>query len=383
MTIDTEGTTSPKDRMVSLDAMRGLVMIAIIGLVHLITKLLLYSRSEEWRGFWQCVHKQMNHAYWHGLTFFDLILPLFVFVSGMTLGVAGKTLQGKAFRERCPIYFSAIRRLLILVTLGVIFNHTTSSYWPNSIEKVRFASVLGLIGFAWFTAAMVTWHGTIRTIIMTIMAIVLTLPILRCFVHPDAFGPWQFTPEGSLNAMVDNLLLPGATYANRPHDPEGIISIIASIVVSLCGVLAGKWLGHIKNLPTMRIAGLVAVGSAFVICGRLLDLFYPINKNLWTMSYVIVSTGWCAIIAALFHFLFDVIKLRILALPLIVVGANSIFVYMMCRLIDWPHVMLCLLGWSIPLFTVRFQPVAMSFYILLLQILLAAWMYKRRIFIRV
>ncbi len=380
--MDTTNTTGQKERWMSLDAMRGLVMISIIGLGHLITKLFLYSESEGWRKVWNTLNMQMQHAKWHGLTFFDIILPLFIFVSGMTLGVANRSLIGKPFKEKLSPTLKAVKRLIILIMLGLVFNHASGAYWPDSLENMRCASVLGMIGFAWFVAAMLTWHSTNRMIIIVALLIAVLIPSLRFIIHVPDHGEWQFTPAGSLNALVDTVLLPGATYSNGYSDPEGILSIIASVVMALCGVLAGKWLANKQTAPVLRISGLVAAGSVFMACGWLLDFAIPINKYLWTMSYVIVSTGCCAIIAALFHYLFDVVKLRWLSLPFVAVGANCILIYMLFKLVSWPHIAKSILGWSLPIYTDRFQPVAMSFYILMLQILLAVWLYQRRIFIK-
>ena len=381
--METRAQTAPKERLLSLDVMRGLVMIPIIGFSHLCTKLFLYSQDKDWKEFWHMMHRQMHHPYWHGLTFFDIILPLFIFTAGMSLGVANKSLVGVSWKERLPSYRKAILRLFILIILGIIYNHASESYWPDSFDKVRCASVLGMIGISWFIAAMVSWHGSNRSVFAAIAAIAAFIPILRWTVNVPGFGPGHFTSEGSLNAYIDSVLLPGATYANQAHDPEGIIPLIASVIVSLCGVLAGKLVISKTAKPALQVSALVATGSFLIISGWLLDVVYPINKNLWTMSFVCVATGWCAVIAAVCHLLFDIFKLRWLAFPMAVVGMNSILIYMGNAIIVWPHAANVLLGWSLPAFTDRFQPVAMSFYILALQILFAVWLYKRRIFIRV
>jgi predicted acyltransferase len=143
-----------KDRLLSLDALRGFDMLWITGAQGIFAPLAALTGWQIWR--W--ADGQMEHVSWNGFAFYDLIFPLFVFLSGVTLGLSPRHLPSLSWPDRRRSYMRALRRLFLLIFLGILYNHGWGHGVPANPSEIRYASVLGRIGIAWFAAAMIVWH---------------------------------------------------------------------------------------------------------------------------------------------------------------------------------------------------------------------------------
>lgn len=231
-------TKAAKPRLMSLDALRGFDMFWILGGEKLFIALFALT---GW-SFWQLADAEMHHSEWHGFTFYDLIFPLFIFLSGVALGLSPKRLDKLAPAERNPIYRHAVKRLFLLLALGVLYNHGWGTGIPAHSDEVRYASVLGRIAFAWFFAALLVWHTSLRTQIATALAILFGYAAIQLWLPVPGGQAGVLTPSGSINAWVDTHFLPGITYQHRPYDPEGILSTLPAIVNALMGVFVGRFI---------------------------------------------------------------------------------------------------------------------------------------------
>ena len=316
-------TTSPEPkskRLVSLDALRGFDMLWIMGGERIITALanLTGLAAFTWAA------KQMDHVEWNGFHFYDLIFPLFLFIAGvsMPLSLDKRKASGES---KAKIYRHIFIRMITLVIFGIIYNGFLDLNWGH----IRYASVLGRIGLGWFFAAIIVlnckpkwWYAWFGGILMFYWAILSLIPV-------PGYGAGNLTMQGSLVGFIDRLLLPGHLYL-EVHDPEGILSTIPAISTALMGAMTGNFLripdqkiSGLKKALWMGIAGIISLGL-----GGLWGLLFPINKNLWTSSFVLYTGGWSLLLVALFYVIIDVWGWKKWAFFFIVIGMNSITIYM-------------------------------------------------------
>ncbi|MDO6638711.1 MULTISPECIES: acyltransferase family protein [unclassified Shewanella] len=399
--------TALKPRLMSLDALRGFDMFWILGGEGLFAGLFILT---GWAG-WNWFDGQMHHSQWHGFTFYDVIFPLFIFLSGVALGLSPKRLDKLPMQQRLPLYRHAIKRLGLLIFLGVLYNHGWGVGMPADPDSVRYASVLARIGFAWFIGAMLVWHTSLRTQIIVAISLLIGYGLIQLYLpYPDltlysglvqnpelaqaavnqtsqTFA--RFSAENSINAYVDSILLPGSAYQNRAVDPEGVLSTLPAVVNGLIGVFVGHYI--VKAKPPLwglrgewlKVLSMVIIGAALLSLGWLLDLIIPVNKDLWTSSFVLVTSGWSIILLAIFYAIIDVLKWHKWAFVFVVIGTNAIIIYIASSLVNWQYLANSLLGGFIRATSADWQPLLFVLSLLTVQWLILLWLYQRKIFIRI
>ncbi|WP_374702316.1 transmembrane glucosamine N-acetyltransferase NagX [Shewanella sp. GutCb] len=369
-----------KVRLKSLDALRGFDMFWILGGEAIFAGLVLLT---GWSGF-KWLDAQMHHSPWHGFTFYDLIFPLFIFLSGVALGLSPKRLDKLPMRERMPLYQHGIKRLALLLLLGMVYNHGWGTGFPMALGDIRYASVLGRIAFAWFFCALLVWHTSLRTQVILTIAILVGYSLLQLFPFLTLDNSGAFTATGSINAAIDSLLLPGVIYQDAAVDPEGILSTIPAVVNGLFGVFVGHFIvkSHVKG-EGFKVAVMTMLGLALLGIGWLISPIIPVNKTLWTSSFVLVTSGWSLLLLALFFGVIDVMRLSRWAFPFIVIGCNAIVIYLATSIVNWQYTADSLFGGVIKWFPVSAQSLIAVIALLLVQWLVLYWMYKRSIFIKV
>ncbi|MBW0280473.1 transmembrane glucosamine N-acetyltransferase NagX [Shewanella xiamenensis] len=369
-----------KPRLMSLDALRGFDMFWILGGEALFGALLILT---GWAG-WQWGDTQMHHSEWNGFRFYDLIFPLFIFLSGVALGLSPKRLDKLPMHERMPVYRHGIKRLFLLLLLGILYNHGWGTGAPVDPEKVRYASVLGRIAFAWFFAALLVWHTSLRTQVLVALGILVAYGAMQLWLPFPSGQAGVLSPTESINAYVDSLLLPGVSYQGRTPDPEGVLSTLPAVVNALAGVFVGHFI--VKSHPKGEWAkvGLLSVaGGVCLALGWLLDGVIPVNKELWTSSFVLVTSGWSMLLLALFYAIVDVLKWQKLAFIFVVIGTNAIIIYLASSLVDWKYIAQSVFGGVIAALPENAQPLAAVIGLLTVQWLVLYWMYRRNIFVRI
>lgn len=362
--------TNKKQRLASVDALRGFDMFWIIGGEALFLPLFMLT---GWSVF-QFGHGQMQHTQWHGFSFYDLIFPLFIFLSGVTLGLANKSLRGLTTHQRMPVYRKAGKRLLLLILLGILYNHGWGTGIPADLGDIRYASVLARIGFAWFFAAMIVWHFGLRAQYAFAAGILLGYWLLQVSMG-------TLTPASSLNAWVDQNFLPGITYQNRTFDPEGIASTLPAIANALLGVFAGRWLAlHSGNHPAI-VKGLLIGSATCLLLGFLWHWVYPVNKALWTSSFVLITGGCSLLLLGIFYLLVDVWQWKRLTYFFSVIGCNAILVYLGTSLVNWQYSSNSVFGGIAAVLPNSAGILLIACGVILLQWLVLRFLYKRSIFI--
>lgn len=369
-----------KPRLMSLDALRGFDMFWILGGEALFGSLLILT---GWAG-WQWGDEQMHHSQWHGFRFYDLIFPLFIFLSGVALGLSPKRLDKLPMKDRLPVYRHGIKRLFLLLLLGILYNHGWGTGAPADPEKIRYASVLGRIAFAWFFAALLVWHTSLRTQVIVALGILLGYGAVQLWLPFAGGQAGVLSPTQSINAYIDLILLPGVSYQGRTPDPEGLLSTIPAIVNALAGVFVGHFI--VKSHPQgewAKVGLLAAAGGACLALGWLLDGVIPVNKELWTSSFVLVTSGWSMILLAAFYALVDVLKWQKAAFCFVVIGTNAIIIYLASSLVDWKYIAQSVFGGLVMVLPESAQALAAVISLLAVQWLVLYWMYRRNIFVRI
>ncbi len=312
--------TKTTGRLTSLDALRGFDMFWIIGggmMVHALAK---FSHS----GFIEWLDIQTEHVPWNGFHFYDMIFPLFLFIAGVTFPFSlhkrrsnGQT-QGRIYRH-------IIGRGLILVFLGIVYN----GLFRFDFGDLRYASVLGRIGLGWMFAALIAMNAGVRWQAVWCILILLGYWAILVLIPVPGYGAGNLTMEGSIVGYVDRLLLPGRLYRGI-HDPEGILSTIPAVSTALLGMLTGRLLQFKNNIvPAGRKLWIMTVAGALLfLLAWLWNTVLPINKNLWTSSFVLITAGLSLLFLSVFYLIIDIWQIRFWAFPFVVIGLNPITIYL-------------------------------------------------------
>lgn len=369
-----------KPRLASLDALRGFDMFWIIGGEGLFAALFTLT---GWSG-WNLASGQMQHSQWHGFTLYDLIFPLFIFLSGVALGLSPKRLDRQPLSVALPLYQHACKRLILLIALGVLYNHGWGTGIPADLDQVRYTSVLARIGFAWFFAAMLVWHTSLNTQVIVSVGIISLYALVQLYFPVPGGQAGQFTLDASINTYVDELLRPGIAYQNRPLDPEGILSTVPAVVNAMVGVFAGQFIirAHLRG-DWAKAGILAACGVLLFVLAWLLEPIIPVNKDLWTTSFVFVTSGWSLLFLSLFYGIIDVLKWQKWAFVFVVIGTNAIIVYLGSSLIDWHYISRSVFGGVIQALPISSQSLFVVIGFISAQWLVLWYMYRRKIFIRI
>ncbi|WNC71634.1 DUF5009 domain-containing protein [Thalassotalea psychrophila] len=376
---ETEINIKKPKRLLSIDALRGFDMFWILGAEGLFSALFVITGLS----FFNLAANEMLHSTWHGFTFYDLIFPLFILLSGVSLGLAAKPIAGLPKQQRNEKYRHAVKRLVLLLLLGVIYNHGWGTGIPADFGEIRYVSVLGRIGLAWFVAAMLVWHFKTKTQLYITAAIFIGYWLILSFVSIGDFGGGNLGPEFSINAWVDQTLMPGIRYQNLAVDPEGLLSNLGSILNCLVGVFIGRLMSVQKQFPKVLLRNLLIIGVLALSLGWLLNSILPVNKTLWTPTFVLVTSGWSVLFLSLFYWLIDMQHWQTWAKPFAIIGMNSIIIYLGTALVNWQYMVNSLFGGVLSPLSEGWQALFSIVFLLLLQWLLLAWMYRNKIFIKV
>lgn len=366
-------------RLESLDALRGFDMMFIMGVASLVIAIcgLFPGGADCW------LARQMDHTSWNGLTHHDTIFPLFIFLAGVSWPFS-LSKQREAGKSTGKIVWKILKRTLILIALGVVYNGFFKLDFPN----LRIASVLGRIGLAWMGAALIyllvksPWK---RGIICAAILVGYWL-LLRFVSAPDVPGSDPLSLEDNLVGWVDRQLLPGKLlYSGAQFDPEGLLSTLPAIVTAMLGMFAGD----LVRLPEDRMSGgrktlwLLAAAAACLAIGLLWSLDFPVNKKLWSSSFVLVVAAYSFACFALFYYLIDVKGYRKWCFPLKVIGMNSITIYLLQKIVSVPSINRFFLEGFAGLFSDSVGKVIFAVGYVLICWLILYFLYKKDVFLKV
>jgi predicted acyltransferase len=375
-------------RLISLDVFRGLTMASMVIVNN--------------PGDWSHVYAPLLHAEWHGWTPTDLIFPFFLFIVGVSITLSRKS----------GSWPTIVRRAAIIFGLGLFL----SGYPHFELTGWRIPGVLQRIAICYLFAA-ATYHVAVRTLstdavasafrrqsserpMMLVGSVGLALAVaywaILMLIPPPGGVAGDLTPEGNLGAHIDRALL--ANHLWKPRwDPEGLLSTIPAISTTLFGLVAGIWLAGNASGPR-KATRLLTGGAAGIIAGLLWGTVFPINKPLWTSSYAVFTAGSASLLLGICYWLIDVRGWRGWTKPFVILGSNAIVLFVASGLVaktlalgrvgaaDGSGVSFgryAYLQYFAPLASPKNASLLYAVANLVVLFALLAWLYRRRIFLRV
>ena len=319
---------SPLKRLVSLDMLRGITIAFMIMVNN-------NGGDHAWA--------EMHHAAWNGFTATDLVFPTFLFVVGVSIVFATEARLARG-QSRGHLAWHTVRRACILFAFGIVVNN----YPLFHFEHMRFYGVLPRIAICYLVVELFyLWDRRASTKVLALVLVLLGYwALVRLVPVPGAGVPGRDVPlldkDQNIVAWLDRQLMPGHLYEDWPlhdaRDPEGLLSDIPAFGTTLIGLLAGLWLRTQKPV-TKKTLGLAAAAATSLVLGYLWSEWFPLNKKMWTSSYVLVAAGWSL---ALLTLMFWIAEERgwcrqgvgkALAWPWLVFGSNAIAAYMVSELL--------------------------------------------------
>ena len=302
---------APAGRLLSLDVFRGLTVVGMVVVNN--------------PGDWGHIYPPLEHAAWNGCTPTDLVFPFFLFIVGVSLAyaLAGAKRTGAPLG---PVLARVARRAATLFALGVL----TSLYPHFDFATVRIMGVLQRIALVYLGCSVVYLKTGWRTQVVLLLGVLVGYAALMQLVPVPGIGPANLAPTTNLGAWLDRALLgePHLWRQSRTWDPEGLLGTLPALGTGLLGMLAGQWLrGPAAGARLSKTEGLAAAGGVAAALGLLWNTWFPINKALWTSSYVLFAGGLALLAFALLYWLCDVRGYRRWAGPAVAFGVNAIAVF--------------------------------------------------------
>ena len=355
-------------RLFSLDVFRGATIAAMI---------VVNNQSSE-MAFWP-----LRHAAWNGWTPTDLVFPFFLFIVGVSLVFSFEGRQERG-ASRGDLLRHTVRRSVVLFAIGLALNGLASL----DLATWRIPGVLQRIALAYCAAALIALYFTTRARVLWIAALLAGYWLLMRFVPVPGYGlPGReiplLHPDANLVAYLDRKFMLGHLWETT-RDPEGILSTLPAIATTLCGVLTGAWLRSVRSAQ-QKLVGMLQYGGAGVIAGELWGIWFPINKKLWTSSYVLLTAGLALICLALCYWMTDMKRHRGgWNKPFLILGSNAITAYVLSELIGGA------LSWRGYVFLrdlASFSPAVASLlhsFVVLGLCFVPVWvMYRKRVFLKI
>jgi predicted acyltransferase len=314
--IPSREATAPS-RLFSLDIFRGATIAAMI---------LVNNPGNDFP------YAPLEHSKWNGWTPTDLIFPFFLFIVGVSLTLSFRSRMRRG-ESRRTLLLHSLRRSVIIFLIGLFLN----GFPYFHLSTWRVAGVLQRIAIAYLAAALITLTFKVRGIAIWTAGLLIGYWVAMRFIPVPGFGmPVRdiplLSPDANLSWYLDNRFLPGRMY-EVTRDPEGILSTFPAIATALLGVLTGKWLASLRDAK-QKALGMLAFGITCVIAGQLWAIWFPINKKLWTSSFVLFTVGCALICLAACYWVSDVKLHRgIWTKPFVIFGTNAIAAYVLADLI--------------------------------------------------
>jgi predicted acyltransferase len=304
------------ERLLALDVFRGLT----------IAGMLLVNNP----GNWGAIYPPLAHAAWHGWTPTDLIFPFFLFIVGITTHLSLESRRARGASERA-IVRQVLRRAALIILFGLLIH--AFPFWPErQWTEIRIPGVLQRIGVAYLFAALLTLRTTLRQQVVIIATLLLgywfAMTLLPVPGQEGLGYHWLDAPGKTLAAWVDRAVLEGHLWrSTRTWDPEGVLSTFPAIATAMLGVLAGRWIGQRERPLAERLSGLFAAGALGAVGGLIWNWSFPINKALWTSSYVLFTAGLACLTLATILWVTDQQRVTWWTRPFVTYGLNPMVAF--------------------------------------------------------
>jgi predicted acyltransferase len=365
-------------RIASIDALRGVNMFWLIGVDGAMVSLaeMTHDRGPLVSAVGNFLGTQFVHESWEGLHFYDFIFALFIFITGVSIVLS---LPGSVEHEgRIKAHLRVVRRSLLLFVMGVVVYVSFDENWWD----LRLLGVLQRIGLCYFFTSLMFLNFNMRGMVVALVTLLVGYWALMTFVPVPGIGAGSYAPDANLANWIDYNYLPGRLW-EVTRDPEGILSTLPAIGTCLFGVFAGQLLRDVRIAAERKTLWLITGGCVLLAAGYLWALQFPIIKAIWTSSFVLVTAGYSAILLGITHHMVDVWKWQRWATIFTWIGANAITLYILNQSVVERIVGGDLAASFDRALTKGAGGFSLNILALLLAIMLARFMYRRKIFLRI
>lgn len=373
----------PTQRLVSLDALRGFNFIWILGADGAVIAFadMMRARGGALATAGNVLRAQMTHPYWEGLRFYDLIFPLFIFITGVAITLA---LPKQVAREgKAKAHLRVAKRALLLYVLGIIYYGGLS----GDFDHIRYVGVLQRIAICYLVASILFLNLDWRGLAAATAVLIVGYWALMTFVPVPGIGAGSFAPNANLANWLDTQFLPGRMW-DKTRDPEGLLSTLPAIATCLIGVMSGLVLVRLDLGASRKSAWLIGGGIVMTAAGYVWALQMPLIKSIWSPSFVLATGGLSAILLGVFHQVIDVWGYKRWTPVFVWIGANAITLYLLNALMGFDVPARRIAGGEFgatldALLLPGIGALLVNLVALGLVIALAWYLYQRKIFLRV
>jgi predicted acyltransferase len=279
-------------------------------------------------GTWSAIYSPLEHAEWHGWTPTDLVFPFFLFIVGVSITLA-LSRRAEAGGSKRDLYVKIVRRSLIIFGLGLFL----AGFPSFDLSTIRIPGVLARIAVCYLCASLIFLNTDWRKQAYTAAGLLLGYWALMTLVPVPGYGVGDLgSKEWNLAAYVDRAVFGRHVWSQaKVYDPEGILSTLPAIATTLCGVLTGHLLRS-RRTATEKVSAMFVAGVAGVVLGWAWNFWFPVNKALWTSSYVLLTAGMALQLLACCYWLIDLKGYKRWAFPFVVFGTNALAVFFLTGL---------------------------------------------------
>lgn len=321
----TTSAETKSGRLASIDALRGFDMLMISGggaFIHLLGGKTGVDAIDA-------ISAQLEHPPWHGFTFYDFIFPLFLFLAGtslsfsLTKGVLSRIAKSELIRK-------VFVRMLILLILGILDKNAPVDFFDPA--HIRYGTVLGRIGLATFVVAILYLNFSWKLRLGIALSVLMLYYFMLLLVPVPGFGAGDFSFEGNLVGWFDRNFMPGIL-KQETYDELALLTQFPAICLTIFGSLAGDLLrGELRAGEKLKWLGIY--GVVLVLVGLVWNPLFPINKHLWSSSFICLTAGMSFLFLATFYWIIDVLHYQRWAFFFRVIGVNSLVIYLVMRFVD-------------------------------------------------
>ncbi|MGB2849284.1 MAG: DUF5009 domain-containing protein [Saprospiraceae bacterium] len=320
---------APVSRLQSIDALRGFDMLMISG-----AGAFIYSLKDKTGWSWvDHVAIQFEHTTWHGFTFYDFIFPLFLFIAGVSIPFSlNKGLQQG--RSKQSLYKKAFRRMLILIALGILEKNLPVPFFEWS--QIRLGGVLQRIGIAGFITTILYLNFSFKSRAYWVAGILLFYYACMFLIPVPGFGAGDLSFEGNLHGWIDRTFLPGRLIQGT-FDENGLFTTLPALCLTVLGSFAADIFQNKAFTEYVKLKRILILGVVCIGIGLLWSLHIPINKRLWSSSFILFTGGMSFLMVGLFYWIIDILKYKKWSFFFVVIGMNSITIYLVYHFIDFGY----------------------------------------------
>lgn len=373
-----------QQRLESLDVLRGFDLFCLVALGKIVHKLSEATQAPVFDSILPC----FNHVHWEGFSSWDLVMPLFMFMSGITIPFALS--RYKESSDKSLVYKRIAKRIILLWIFGMMCQGNLLALDPNRIYL--YSNTLQAIAMGYLISALFFLHTKIRTQIIGAIILLLGYWMVMEFIIIGNYGSGNYSPDGNLAEWIDRVVLgrfrDGASLVNgevvfsEGYRYTWILSSLTFGVTAMSGTFAGYILKYKEWMPQKKLTYLFIIGASMVAMGWIWGIWHPVIKKIWTSSMVLVSSGYCFLLMALFYYIIDYKGYRKYTGWLKVYGMNSIMAYMLSQCINFTSVSQSIFR-GLEQYIGSYYPLLITLSNIAIIYTILWWMYKKKIFLRV